>query len=379
MAATPRTTTRIPSLDGMRAIAIALVCLGHIATTAGGAHPGHLSVIFDVGSLGVRVFFVLSGFLITTLLFGELQKHGRISLPRFYYRRTLRIFPAFYCFLVLVLAVNAFGWVHIPFGNIVPAFLYVSDYVYSGNFTLAHAWSLAVEEQFYLLWPAVLLFAGRRRGLSLAAVVVLACPVIRLAELILMYRHDTGALIVRFDAQADALAMGCLLAGLRLWLHDQPRYLRVLQSRRFLLVPAGVIGVQVILTHGGPALVALDMLVGFTAMNLGVALCLDWVMLFDTGTVGRFLNARPLVTIGVLSYSIYIWQQIFLAPTPGSTLEHLPVAVSLVLVLVLSALSYIVVERPFLRFRTYFEPRLFARTRREEPPPDPHEIAVVAG
>jgi peptidoglycan/LPS O-acetylase OafA/YrhL len=322
--------------------------------------------MLDVGSLGVRVFFVLSGFLITTLLFGELQKYGRISLPRFYYRRTLRIFPAFYCFLLVLLAVNTFGWLRIPFGNIVPALLYVSDYADSGNFTLEHAWSLAVEEQFYLLWPAVLLIAGRRKSLTLAAVVILACPVIRLVELILLYRHDTGSLIVRFDAQADALAMGCLLAGLRLWLPEQPHYTRMLHSRMFPLVPVGVLVCQMLLTHGGPALYALDVLFGFTAMNLGVALCLAWVMQFDAGAVGRCLNARPLVTIGVLSYSIYIWQQIFLAATTGSKLEHLPVVVSVTLVFVMALASYVLVERPFLSLRNHFEPHLFGRRDGEE-------------
>src|SRR5689334_17705543 len=125
MAATPRAGARIPSLDGMRALAIALVCVGHIAARLSGAHPGILAQIFDLGTLGVRVFFVLSGFLITSLLLHEMQKYGRISLPRFYFRRTLRIFPAFYTFLLVVLLVAGLGVVRLPVGNPIPALLYV--------------------------------------------------------------------------------------------------------------------------------------------------------------------------------------------------------------------------------------------------------------
>ena len=90
----PKSSSRIPSLDGMRAIAVSFVCVAHLI--------GGPAAASDLGTIGVRVFFVLSGFLITTLLLREYDRHGTINLPRFYFRRALRIFPAYYTYLAVI-------------------------------------------------------------------------------------------------------------------------------------------------------------------------------------------------------------------------------------------------------------------------------------
>ena len=110
---------RIPSLDGLRAFSIALVYLAHVATTHGA--PYYLDRLGHVGNLGVKVFFVISGYLITTLLLKEWAKTGRINLGSFYLRRTLRIFPAFYAYIALVLISAAGGWVVLSWADVLHA------------------------------------------------------------------------------------------------------------------------------------------------------------------------------------------------------------------------------------------------------------------
>jgi len=106
-----RQDRRIPSLDGLRAVSIALVVLAHLSGTSGFALPGSFASILALGELGVRVFFVISGFLITKLLLEEAERTGRISLLRFYLRRTFRIFPPYYAFILVLIVLDAARWV----------------------------------------------------------------------------------------------------------------------------------------------------------------------------------------------------------------------------------------------------------------------------
>src|SRR5690242_4601723 len=106
----PKLSSHIPSLDGLRAVSILFVLIGHMENTRN--FPLHVSAVLgDIANLGVRVFFVISGFLITTLLLKEFDRTGRISLSNFYLRRTLRIFPAFYAYALCVTAATVAGWV----------------------------------------------------------------------------------------------------------------------------------------------------------------------------------------------------------------------------------------------------------------------------
>src|SRR5258708_15027567 len=137
----------IPSLDGLRAISIALVVFGHSCGSQG--FPIPLSPrIEQVARYGVQVFFVISGFLITTLLL----KEQKISLRKFYFRRSLRILPAVYSY-ILVIAVAAFvlHWVSLAPSDVVRASLFVSNYHFANPWVVGHLWSLSTEDQFYLV------------------------------------------------------------------------------------------------------------------------------------------------------------------------------------------------------------------------------------
>src|SRR5262249_33221200 len=156
--------------------------------------------------------FVISGYLITSLLLREFDASGTISLRRFYFRRTLRIFPAYYTFIGVLLLLSAAGLVGLTRANMGHALTYTTNYFPERSWDIGHTWSLSVEEQFYLLWPATLVLAGRRRGLSIAASLVVLCPLIRLALWQLAPTEQTGV-GHRFETVADSIAIGCVLAG----------------------------------------------------------------------------------------------------------------------------------------------------------------------
>ena len=336
---------RLPGLDGIRALSIMLVLVGHAFPFSARWYVGELA------NLGVRCFFVLSGFLITTLLLEEFQENGTIALGKFYARRTLRIFPAFYAYLLvlflldrlaLVPRIEASSWIH--------AFTYTMDYVGLKDrpWNLGHIWSLAVEEQFYLLWPAALVLLRPRKAMWLPVAAILLVPILRWSTW-RFFPQYAGGIKWQFHTVCDALASGCLLAGLRHALWARSGYRRWLVSRVFVVVPIGVLLMNRLVV-GRPQV---SYLAGQTLMNLGIALCIEHVLRNHEGVVGRMLELRPVAFIGTLSYSIYLWQQIFFNPQSVSWICRFPVNV--LAALVAAWLSYTLVERPFLRMRKRFE------------------------
>ncbi len=166
---------RIPSLDGVRALATSLVVWGHWAEIR--YHSPIAGAYATYASLGRRIFFVISGFLITTLLMKEYDKTSTIGLKKFYVRRAYRILPAAIVFMLVV-----FGtfWHELRWYHLVAAALYLTSYDFAHPWFIGHLWSLSVQEQFYIVWPAVLRKWQRQRvWIALAAVV--AAPVFRIA------------------------------------------------------------------------------------------------------------------------------------------------------------------------------------------------------
>ena len=352
---------RIPSLDGLRAISIAFVFFGHLAGTRGFPVPAAAGNAVNIAELGVHVFFVISGYLITRLLLQETARHGRIDLGNFYLRRTLRIFPPYYTLLAALLVADLLGAVALHRHDILRAMTYTTNYDEGRSWYVGHTWSLSVEEQFYLLWPAVVLLARPRRAVLAAAAVVLAVPIIRVGSWELL-RWSGDGIGARFETVADAIAIGCVLAGVRSRLHATPGYRRLLSSPFFVLVPLVTIAAN---ATGQHPLVYFG--AAFTIVNIGVALCIDWCVTFADGRVGRLLNARPLVFVGWLSYSLYLWQQPFLNRAGTSIVTTFPL--NLVLAITAALASYYAVERPSLRLRR----RIEAQTTRK-----PSRIATAA-
>jgi peptidoglycan/LPS O-acetylase OafA/YrhL len=343
----PARSGYLPTLDGWRAIAIAGVLLDH-GTEAFFRHSPWYSFL-RTGPNGVSLFFAISGFLICSRLLEEEQLCGRIGLRGFYLRRACRILPAAFTYLGVLALLAFFGLIIVTPIEWWSCVLFLRNYLPPhwiragwGGYTI-HYWSLAVEEHFYLLWPALLALSGRVRAIYVAAGLSVAVAIWRWWDFHhqLVNRYLPGLLFPsRTDVRLDALLLGCLAAlvlanpSARAWLR---RYFTVKVWWACLI--AYLISQVVLRRHdyGLQESTLLAALVAGTVLN-------------STGLVGQLLENPVLKWIGRLSYSLYLWQQLFLIPGarwPLSMLQRFPW--NLVPVFVMALLSYELVERPMMR------------------------------
>jgi len=336
-------SSRIPSLDGLRAVSLCLVLYGHLCGTTGFLPSSAGSILGDLGNLGVRVFFVISGFLITTLLVDELDQSGGISLRQFYLRRTIRIFPAFYVYIAVLAGAAALGWICLLPGDLLHAVTYTSNYHEHHSWLTGHLWSLSVEEQFYLLWPVVFAFGGAQRAKWVAAITIFAAPLCRTVMLVGLPETQWG-IGWWFPTIADSMAAGCLLAMWKPRLERDRRYAGLLRSRWFALVPAATLALN--MKAGGRLQVA----VIESILNLAICVTIHRAVLFQQSRSSRILNTRALSSAGAMSYSVYLWQQPFLDRFASSLFQAFPL--NLILAVASGAASFYLVEAPMLRLRT---------------------------
>lgn len=336
----------IPGLDGLRAIAVSLVILYH----AGLPLPG---------GTGVLLFFVLSGFLITWLLLQEADKTGTVSLRNFYARRTLRILPAFYVYAAALLAMAWLRHRPVNYPQLTAALLYVNNY-WQGihgdpNTGFSHTWSLAVEEQFYILWPGVFLLL--RRDLSrMARLLAGAIAFVWIYRLALVALHvNQGYIYEAFDTRADSLMTGCLLAVL---LHEgiAARLFAIVCSARWTIVPTLLL---LSLSAAAEFRYGADYrdTIGFALNGL-----LAFVLIVQVvGGAAGFLNVAPVRYLGRISYSMYLWQQI-VPEAAGKGVAHfypgihpaLRIALEYAAVVAVASASWFCVEKPILRLKRKF-------------------------
>jgi peptidoglycan/LPS O-acetylase OafA/YrhL len=335
------TQRTVPSLDGLRAISIAFVLVAHLTTsrhTPGGYF--YLAPLGKLGEFGVRVFFVISGYLITSILLAELRRKDWISLPRFYFRRMLRLFPAAYFYILVIAVLAAKHLVILEHWDLVSAITYTMNFHDARGWSLGHLWSLAVEEQFYLLWPLTLRTLGLVRSTRFLIALLVVAPFLRLAS------PYVGPAF-NFFVWSDALATGCLLAILREDLAANRLYDRLLASRWFFLVPVLALAANYVPST------KVYWLVSETVMNLCIVASVDWTLRKPDTAVGRFLNLPAVSFVGVLSYSLYLWQQIFLNRESPSPYCAFPL--NIILAVTMALISYLLIEAPFLRLRTAIE------------------------
>lgn len=360
-----------PQLDGVRALAIALVVAFHID------RGGRLPLLWG-GFLGVDVFFVLSGFLITSLLIDERAGAGRIRMGAFWGRRAARLFPLLWA----LLACFAFArWVH-PIAGISPPSTggFVALLTYVGNwipatgrpglYQLQYLWSLSVEEQFYVIWPlaAMGLLALRSRWAVAVAAGTAALAVMVLRPTVFA---DTNFFFNTF-LRCDGLLLGAALAGTRHWW--QPRIGRALSA---VLLGAGALAV---------ALAVVGARVGSDAvptwrlplLEVGVLALTAALVAVPASLPGRVTAWSPLVWLGRCSYALYLVH----LPLFDLVQEHVGVdrprvraLIEVPLALALAAAVHVWFELPAQRF---LRKRLRAEHRREDHAPTDPELGVTA-
>ncbi|HEY0786521.1 MAG TPA: acyltransferase [Acidobacteriaceae bacterium] len=341
----------IPSLDGLRAFSVLIVILGHTESKFLDRIP--FNEIFRQGAQGVAVFFVISGFLITHLLLKELKRDDQINLKRFYLRRTFRIFPPFYAYLLVVAVLGLLHLVQVDAPGLLAAASYTWNYVPRPSiWVIGHCWSLALEEQFYLLWPACMAFFSRRVNFWIAVSVLLLSPLSRVATYFawpVMRFH----MAMMLHTHLDTIMMGSLLAlmidmkigqrVINLALHPVSPVLALL----FLILVDGPAGLR----WGGMYL----MTVGYSLESVAIATLLLFGVFRHQSALGRLLNLAPVRHLGIISYSLYLWQQLFTGP-----LTHL-FPLNFLFILGAAELSYLLVERPSARLRDRVQTMLSQR------------------
>lgn len=366
-----------PALDGIRAIAIIAVVLYHLGLDGG-------FVIVQHGWLGVDVFFVLSGYLITSLLLGEHGDTGRISLRNFYIRRFLRLAPLSVALVAALLALRvgdldrALG-IHLPVGSGLSVLFYYANWWGMANprhpGPLGHAWSLSIEEQFYFLWPLVVvagfwLFGrGARRALTVFTFgAALAMALARRAiwyggtgsgasydQVISTWRTFYSSSFLR----PDGLLIGCLTA-LVLYRRVATRTLvRVVTG----LGVAGCAIATFLLVRGDPPAggggIPVEPTGTLSVFNVSVAFVLAWLVLVPRSPVARLIGATPLAWIGRRAYGIYLLHPLVLAVVVHRLgLRRLPLeAVTILVTLVVAGASFRWFETPFLHLKERFAAR----------------------
>ncbi|KUR75522.1 acyltransferase [Novosphingobium sp. Fuku2-ISO-50] len=347
-------------LDGLRIVAAFLVLLSHLAEGPENGIPHYVGVFFD-GDIAVLIFFVLSGYVITNLLARELDRTGTIAMGQFYLRRALRIWPASYAYIVVATICVALHFATAQPAQIVVAATHLWNYCMTilhedqssqGHTIFGHFWSLALEEQFYWTWPLALTLL-RGRASRVLIFIILAMPLIRMTSYVL-FPVSRGQLNAMFHTAIDPIALGAWLS-----LNEE----RV-KGWLVKLSPRAFYGNIVFLVVACP-LLALEFrgLWGITyGRTLEAASAGFLIMALAHGpetALARFLRTRPMQFGGRISYSLYVWQQLY--SLPGSIFPQNGAA-AIALSLVTATASYALIERPFLILKD----RVALRTRSQK-------------
>jgi peptidoglycan/LPS O-acetylase OafA/YrhL len=347
---------RIPSLDGLRAIAVFLVLLIHASRTRGFPDQAILKAISRRGYVGVDVFFVISGFLITILILRELDRTERLSIVRFFARRGLRIIPAYATLLLAVAALQAAGLAQLRGRDWLAAFTYTTNFIQHPAWEIGHSWSLSIEEHFYLVWPVLLAIAPRTGGVSALGCMGF-CFAARWAILFLWPAQTQMAELWTFT-RIDTIATGCLLAHLA-WSERWRPYLDRYCANGNAVAATGLILTGSLAVSGYSGKFSVGIAYSLNAVCIAL---LAWAAMRRADTVvGRILNHRFLISVGVASYSLYLWQQLFLQPE--STQPWCVFPLNLVLAVLVALLSYRMIERPFLFLKGRLDRRFWVKSR----------------
>jgi peptidoglycan/LPS O-acetylase OafA/YrhL len=326
---------RIGALDGWRGMAILLVLIDHAGELS---HSSLIHKATRVGATGVGIFFALSGFLITSLLVSEKAKTGRILLARFYVRRIFRIVPSVLVFLLTLLCLRYFGLLQVTNLQVASSLLLFRNYIpsdWGAGWYTAHFWSLMVEEHFYLVWPLLYIFTRANvKILTALALAVAAWRAVSFHFHLLPGPWAPG----RTDVRIDALLWGCILAIVFSRPEWRDKLKRMLSGKLLLLLV--FIDIVSNLGNGQHNYSVYEPII--------LALLVVWPILYSNSVLRRILDLRALALIGKVSYSLYIWQQLWMlfpgAPMLFPRLQAFPLNV--LIALCCGVASYYGVEKP---------------------------------
>ncbi|HUB29595.1 MAG TPA: acyltransferase [Terracidiphilus sp.] len=356
----------VPCLEGLRGYGFLLVFCGHYFAPSQLAHPGTIRLKFatamaSMGLFAVPAFFVLSGYLIGGILYDTRHREGFFRV--FYTRRILRVFPVFYVTLLAILLFNTLYkvpydyhfWVHFLYiQNLLPSYIHQ----HSSHVSMIHFWSLAVEEQFYLLWPLVVwLFPERKKLLSIATCLIAFSCILRIAAP--FFIASPKAIVWFTPTRADAILLGVILALIR---HD-PIYERIKPFAKWVVLAGGATAATLAILKGASWSMTFAgeeiwiPLVNFTSFAIIITV-------MEEGTlINRLCSQKWICWLGSLSYSLYVFHltyAVFFLDTVTRVLEdHMRQSFAVLtagllafcLTLLLSIICYLLIERPILNMK----------------------------
>jgi peptidoglycan/LPS O-acetylase OafA/YrhL len=340
------TPNYLPALDGLRGISILLVILGHLTLN---------SVYKDyfIGNLGVIIFFVISGFLITTLLVKEKIKSKEISLKRFYIRRALRILPVAFLFLTTLTFLNLFLKLKIPASSFLSSLFFIQNVpkISTYNWYTYHFWSLSVEEQFYLTFPFLLAFSINKY-LKFSVFLILMVAIVELLgfnKVGVFYTnkiiHNSAFVLINLFGSSIQILIGSVFSLLLF------KKVLIVKDNFFSRYGGMIIFLVCILvsTKEFPFFIPYFQLFVFPIL-IALVIILN---LNENSVFTKILSNKLLVYIGLVSYSLYIWQQLFSnSQTWLIKINSFPLHV--LAMLVVANCSYYLYERPFLKLKKRF-------------------------
>jgi peptidoglycan/LPS O-acetylase OafA/YrhL len=344
---------RIPALDGIRGTALLLIVI--FAHT----HPQ----LIAGGNFGVDTFFVLSGFLITSLLLQEAREFGSINIPQFYARRALRLLPALHVMVAAVVLYDVVFTYPAAVRVMLTDAVWIAAYAF--NWTLpqtdglphsgmiTHLWSLSIEEQFYLVWPLLLTLMIRAGGARLLIAAVLGIIVPEVVRASMWSQQPTMWIYFNTGLRCDGLMMGAAVAFLA---HHYPRVSSpTLASALRTSGPVALAGLLILssfnLVTNGYAY-----LWGIGAANALAALIIASAVFTPAGALNTILEFPPLRWVGKISYGLYIWHVPVMAVCNRFPDPWTRNTVAIPATFAIAALSFYCLETPFLKMKSRFTP-----------------------
>ncbi|HWD59838.1 MAG TPA: acyltransferase [Stellaceae bacterium] len=342
----PAASRRIPELDGWRGLSILGVVIGHLVNVryTGGPDVDTTNLASVMANWGVRIFFIVSGFIITRLALQELTAQGHFSVARFYVRRAFRIVPAFYFYLLCIALFAGLGLINQSLYGTALAATFICNFSNSPcDWFAGHSWTLSFEEQFYLIFPIIIYLSGQYFGKAVLSIlgILMIFPFIRY----FMHLGDAW-----YQASGMCLSFSLICVG-AVFAAYEAKVRELATGRRNVIMTAAAAAVLVV-TGTVSSLVSFPLRSLQAYVQAGVTdvllpPCLAWIVLslvYREGYLSGLLRSRIVQFFGLISYSLYLWQQAFTANViyykAPSWLLFPP------LMLVAAVLSYYGIERP---------------------------------
>lgn len=340
-----------PSIDGLRGFAIINVIITHLSTNKG------VDICVD-GTIGVHIFFLISGFLITTLLLREYVKYGTVSFKKFYIRRSLRIFPVAYLYIFTLIILNFIFQFGLSFENVITTIFYLKNFPLANTAQTGHFWTLSIEEQFYLIVP-IILISNINRYIKIIFYLIILVPVldyVAFNNVGIFYSNQivhkiTYVFVSLLDHGTMYIFVGSLFSilifkGVIVVEKLKNKYL--LSTFLFLLA---------ILIHSTLPLkvYVLNYVAAYSfAVLMGFVLAIN---LYENNLLTKILSNPILVKIGILSYSLYIWQEIFTLKQPwyGAFKYSGNLYLNVAVLFIVAFCSYYFYELRFLKLKDKFK------------------------